>query len=69
MKQLLFLFVALLCTIHAYSQDIAVCRKIVNAAVEAVNNRSTDELKKHLASDFTCAGQTGTVAIAVCPTE
>lgn len=65
MKQLLFLFVALLCTFHAHSQDIAVCRKIVNTAVEAVNNRSTDELKKYLASDFTCAGQTGTVAIAV----
>ena len=47
------------------AQDRNICEGIVGIAVEAVNNRSTDELRKHLASDFTCAGQTGTVAIAV----
>lgn len=65
MKRLTFLFVALLCAFHAYSQDIGECRKIVNIAVDAVNNRSTDELKKHLSSDFTCAGKSGAIAIKV----
>ena len=65
MKRLTFLFVALLCAFHAYSQDVTECRKVVNIAVDAVNNRSTDELKKYLASDFTCAGKSGAIAIKV----
>lgn len=65
MKRLTFLFVALLCAFHAYSQDVTECRKVVNIAVDAVNNRSTDELKKHLSSDFTCAGKSGAIAIKV----
>lgn len=47
------------------AQDKKICEKIVGIAIEAVNNSSTDELKKHLASDFTCAGQNGIVAIKV----
>lgn len=47
------------------AQDKKVCEKIVSIAIEAVNNSSTDELKKYLAPDFICAGQSGTVAIAV----
>ena len=65
MKRLTFLFVALLCAFHAHSQDVTECRKVVNIAVDAVNNRSTDELKKYLASDFTCAGKSGAIAIKV----
>ena len=37
----------------------------MNIAIDAVNNRSTDELKKHLSSDFTCAGKSGAIAIKV----
>lgn len=47
------------------AQDKKICEKIVGIAIEAVNNSSTNELKKHLASDFTCAGQNGIVAIKV----
>lgn len=47
------------------AQDKKICEKIVGIAIEAVNKSSTDELKKHLASDFTCAGQNGIVAIKV----
>ncbi|MBM6945815.1 MULTISPECIES: pepsin/retropepsin-like aspartic protease family protein [Bacteroides] len=65
MKRLAFLFLALVCAFHVYSQDIDECRKVVNIAVDAVNNRSTDELKKYLASDFTCAGKSGAIAIKV----
>ena len=62
MRRLTFLFAALVCALPFYSQDMAICQEIVNTAVDAVNNRSADELKKHLAPDFTCAGQTGAVA-------
>ena len=65
MKRLAFLFLALVCAFHVYSQDIDECRKVVNIAIDAVNNRSTDELKKHLSSDFTCAGKSGAIAIKV----
>ena len=65
MKRLAFLFLALVCAFHVYSQDIDECRKVVNIAIDAVNNRSTDELKKHLSSDFTCAGKSGSIAIKV----
>ena len=65
MKRLAFLFLALVCAFHVYSQDFDECRKVVNIAVDAVNNRSTDELKKYLASDFTCAGKSGAIAIKV----
>ena len=34
------------------AQDRNICEGIVGIAVEAVNNRSTDELRKHLASVF-----------------
>lgn len=47
------------------AQDRNICEGIVGIAVEAVNNRSTDELKKHLSSDFTCAGKSGAIAIKV----
>ena len=62
MRRLTFLLAALVCALPFYSQDMAICQEIVNTAVDAVNNRSADELKKHLAPDFTCAGQTGAVA-------
>ena len=58
----------LLSTIHTTrlsAQDIGACEKVVATAVDAVNNHSTEELKKHLAPDFTCIGQTGAVAMAV----
>lgn len=47
------------------AQDKKICEEIVGIAVDGVNNRSTDELKKHLAPDFTCVGQTGAVAMTV----
>lgn len=67
MKKFLFIFTCLawVCTHNVHSQQLSECEKIVNIAVDAVNNRSTDELKKYLASDFVCAQQTGTVAIMV----
>ena len=48
-----------------FAQDKKICEGIVGIAIDAVNNSSTIELKKHLSSDFTCAGQTGATAIMV----
>ncbi|MDR3226272.1 MAG: aspartyl protease family protein [Prevotellaceae bacterium] len=41
------------------------CEKIVAATVDAINNKSPEQLEKYLAPDFTCAGQKGEIAIIV----
>ena len=59
----LILTIACLIGNSVLAQDKKVCEGIVGIAIDAVNNSSTVELKKHLSSDFICAGQTGTTAI------
>ncbi len=65
LRKLLFLVLLFMGMPRLYAQDVEQCEKIVNIAVEAVNTRSADELKKYLAEGFVCAGQTGETAVKV----
>lgn len=47
------------------AQQLPECEKVVNLTVDAINGSSADKLKKHLSPDFTCAQQTGPVALWV----
>jgi hypothetical protein len=48
-----------------FAQNKEECEKIVAVAVEAINNKSPEQLAKYLAPDFTCAGQKGKTAVMV----
>jgi hypothetical protein len=42
---------------EVYAQDKVECQKIVAATVEAINNKTPEQLEKFLAADFTFSGQ------------
>jgi hypothetical protein len=41
----------------SFAQDRAACEKIVMETVNAINNKTTEQLEKHLAPDFVFSGQ------------
>ncbi len=47
------------------AQDKTVCRQIVDAVINGINQKNTTEIKQYLATDFSCAGQSGPIAIMV----
>lgn len=46
----------------AFSQDIDVCRSIVDATLKGINDHSSENLQKYLAPNFSIAGQKGEMA-------
>lgn len=65
MLKKIILFHFLFLSIPFNAQDIDYCSKIVDKTVEAINSKNTSNLKPHLATDFSIAGQKGNIAIMV----
>lgn len=65
MLKKIILFIFLFLSIQFNAQDIDYCSKIVDKTVEAINSKSTSNLKPHLAPDFSIAEQEGNIAIMV----
>ncbi len=62
---LLLLPALLFCRTELFGQSMTECRKAVEATVEAVNRRDIAGLRGYLAPDFSCAKQTGAIAVRV----
>ncbi|MDR0363941.1 MAG: retropepsin-like domain-containing protein [Bacteroidales bacterium] len=50
---------------EVFAQNKAECQKIVAATVDAINNKTPEQLEKCLATDFTCSGQKAPLASVV----
>ncbi len=63
MKQKMITFAAgALLSLCGSAQSLKECQTVVEIAVESINTKSTAGLKAHLADDFSCLGQKGTIA-------
>lgn len=62
MRKIIVYLIAFCIQSCLYAQDITVCENIVKITRDAINNKSTEELEKHLSTDFSCSGQKGEIA-------
>ncbi len=67
MKKLLAVIILFFVSNLTFAQDVSVCKKIVLQTYEAINKRSSKPIMKHLADDFSMAGQKGEIAKMILP--